>query len=227
MFDPVSIHPVRAKWLRSAAIPMRFLGSTVDDLDAYANDAAVRAEIADWSDALVQGRIIRAQGSPSCGVGLLLVGKPGAGKTRLAVSMAQDIILRANNTTWACWETPVSPVRFVTYPDALELAKSSMDDDAAASDWVDRMFGRSAESKNIRLLVLDDLGKEHRTSSKWAENFFDHLLRSRFDRGLPTVITSNVPLQQWEAIYGAPMASFAYEALSPLAIISEEGDRRR
>lgn len=227
MFDPEVLHPTRAKWLRSARIPLRMIGSTLDDLDPYEDDAAIRAAVDGWIDAVLDGRVIRATGQASCGIGLLLIGRPGAGKTRLAATIAQEIITKATNDVWRCRDIPVSPVRFITYPDLLSDAKAAMDADEDAADNVARMFGRAADSRNVRLLVLDDLGKEHRTTSKWAENFFDHLLRSRFDRGLPTIITSNVPVRDWEGIYGGPMASFAFEALEHLAIISAEGDRRR
>jgi DNA replication protein DnaC len=80
---------------------------------------------------------------------------------------------------------------------------------------------------NTRVFILDDLGKEHRTATGWAENTFDALLRSRFNAGLPTIVTTNVPLKNWGVVYGEPMGSFAHEAFIPIAVKAPGGDRRR
>ena len=79
---------------------------------------------------------------------------------------------------------------------------------------------------NTRVFILDDLGKEYRTASGWSENQFDALLRSRFNAGLPTIVTTNVPKQDWGKIYGEPMGSFVNEAFIPVVVSSSEGDRR-
>ena len=81
-------------------------------------------------------------------------------------------------------------------------------------------------SQGQQTFVLDDLGKEYRTSSNWAENTFDALLRSRFNAGFPTIVTTNVPLKSWGTVYGEAMGSFAYEAFIPIDIIAK-GDRRK
>jgi superfamily II DNA/RNA helicase len=78
----------------------------------------------------------------------------------------------------------------------------------------------------IKVLVLDDIGKEYRTASGWAENTFDALLRARFNAGLPTIVTTNVPIKDWGDTYGQPMGSFVKEAFMPIVVESAEGDRR-
>jgi DNA replication protein DnaC len=91
---------------------------------------------------------------------------------------------------------------------------------------INGIYGEGSKEHNVRTFVLDDLGKEYSTSAKWAENTFDALLRSRFNAGFPTIITTNVPLRSWAGIYGEAMGSFAYEAFIPIDIIAK-GDRRR
>jgi DNA replication protein DnaC len=91
---------------------------------------------------------------------------------------------------------------------------------------INGIYGDSAKENVVRTFVLDDLGKEHRTASGWAENTFDELLRARFNSGLPTIVTSNTPLSRWEEQYGAPMASFAYEAFIILEVNSGKDLRR-
>jgi len=52
-------------------------------------------------------------------------------------------------------------------------------------------------------------------------------LRSRFNAGLPTIVTTNVPMKNWGTVYGDPMGSFAYEAFVPIEVKSDRGDRRK
>jgi DNA replication protein DnaC len=92
---------------------------------------------------------------------------------------------------------------------------------------MEQVYGDMKGPDNISLLVLDDLGKEHRTASGWAENTIDAVLRSRYNAGLPTIVTTNVPLKNWGDVYGEAMGSFAHEAFIPINIVSTEGDRRK
>ena len=110
------------------------------------------------------------------------------------------------------------------YPKFLRYQKSSWDEDEP-NDLIDRIVGDARNS--VELFILDDLGKEYRTSTGWAENQFDALLRSRFNAGLPTIVTTNVPIKNWGVVYGEPMGSFAYEAFVPIEVKSETGDRRK
>jgi DNA replication protein DnaC len=62
------------------------------------------------------------------------------------------------------------------------------------------------------LVILDDVGKEHRTASGWAAQEFELLLRERYDSGLPTIITTNLSFDKWDAEYSQNLRSFATEA---------------
>lgn len=225
MYSLNDLHPTRSGWIRKSRLPVRSLGTTLDDLAPYVDDS--RDVCVGWLDAVCGLKIVKAEGSELCGVGLLLVGKPGSGKTTLATTVLQEVGIRAKLSAWVSREIPSLPLYFTTYPDALMLAQKSYDRDEDAGFLVDRLFGRARNSDDdVRILVLDDLGKEHRTASGWSENWFDHLLRARFDRGLPTIVTTNIPISDWGRIYGEPMASFAHQAFQYTPIISAEGDRR-
>lgn len=215
------LHPIQQRWIRNSHIPKRFHSVKMADLEPYGHDATIRGDVTDWVYAVHRGEIIGESGH-----GLLFIGEPGHGKTTLAAATALEVV-RFFPDAWVS-DTPraVRPIYFVYYPEMLDLAKKTFDKDAdEAQVLIDALFGRGPDP--VQILVLDDIGKEHRTISRWAENFFDHLLRARYDAGLPTIITSNVPLKDWGAVYGKPMESFAHEALTPLAIISPKGDRRR
>lgn len=89
------------------------------------------------------------------------------------------------------------------------------------------IVGDRSPDTAVRLLVLDDVGKEHRTASGWAVSFFEDLIRERSYEGWPTIITTNLYPDQWKATYGDSCESFFHEAFDHLLIESPVGDRRK
>ena len=61
-------------------------------------------------------------------------------------------------------------------------------------------------------VALDDLGKEHlgRSGFQFAE--LDSLFRTRYQRGLPTLLSSNTPMKDWPETYSPSFESFIHEA---------------
>lgn len=222
--------------LRSANIPARFQGMDFTDLSPYHNSKVVPL-VQDWVRGTVGGDGIAKGGSPTTGKGLLMIGAPGQGKTTLALVAAQAV---ARGLTYDAMNLPPTQeklpprpqgqqVYYVSYPELLELSKRQFDNNITDEEAVllDRIWARGPEVDRVKVLVLDDLGREHRTASQWAQSYFDNLLRLRFDAGLPTVVTSNVPRNQWTEVYGPRMDSFAKEAFTLLPIMAPEGDRRK
>jgi DNA replication protein DnaC len=73
---------------------------------------------------------------------------------------------------------------------------------------------------NVRVLVLDDLGKEY--GSKYDDYSFDDILRSRYDKGLPTIVTTNKSREAWGTAYSEAMGSFAHEAFVRVKLVGED-----
>jgi DNA replication protein DnaC len=48
--------------------------------------------------------------------------------------------------------------------------------------------------------------------SGWQKNMLHHVLRTRFNNGLPTIVTTNISRDNWSATYGDATGSFAKEA---------------
>jgi len=109
---------------------------------------------------------------------LLLLGSYGVGKTHLAAAVANFAVSMG------------VPTLFLTVPDLL--------------DWLRYAYGsedfnfeaRFEEIRNIRLLVLDDLGTQNATP--WAEEKLYQIFNYRYVNNLPMVITTNQALEELE-----------------------------
>jgi DNA replication protein DnaC len=203
---------------------MKTIGKEFSDLDPTPALESVKK----WVARVINGEIIQKAGSPSCGLGIMLVGNPGHGKTTMASTALQSLIRGIPADVLGIpGGYPKRIGGFMDYPKLLRLQKSQFsDEDEATQILLDGIYGDSDRMNNVRVFVLDDIGKEYRTASGWAENTFDALLRSRFNAGLPTIVTTNVPLENWGSVYGSAMGSFAMEAFIPIEVEAQQGDRR-
>jgi DNA replication protein DnaC len=214
---------IRAQ-INGANLPMKTVGWEFSDIEP--SDSLEKVKM--WVEMVKSGKVIQAAGNPNCGRGLLLVGEPGHGKTTLASTALQELIRGMSRESWGLPDlNPKRPAMFMDYPKLLRVQKNQWSDfDDSVETMINGIYGEGSREYNVRTFVLDDLGKEHRTTTGWAENTFDALLRSRFNAGFPTIVTTNVPLKSWGTVYGEAMGSFAYEAFIPIDIIAR-GDRRR
>lgn len=67
-----------------------------------------------------------------------------------------------------------------------------------------------------RYLVIDDLGKEYRSDSGFAETNFGVLLRHRSRMKLVTNITSNLTPKEFGEVYGKSTAQLVKECMYPV-----------
>ena len=118
---------------------------------------------------------------------LVYEGPFGCGKTHLAVAIAN-----------ARLEGAGEQVMFITAPDLLDLLRMSIggENDASFDAYFERI-------RNIPLLALDDLGVEN--PSDWAREKLFQLLNHRHVTGLPTIITTNTPLEELDPRVGSRM----------------------
>lgn len=230
---------LKIQWLlRNSNIPRRFIGMDREDLRKYAG--SFPEVIDEWLDEVLGKKIIKQIGGiGTTGVGLLFDGAPGLGKTTHAVVTAMEFLRRLPEDTAAAREVLglkesdygmySRPIYYMTYPEFLARKKAMFDADPDSKKemflQMEGFHGRAQEDHlNVRLLVLDDLGKEYKGSG-FNDASFDEILRSRYDRALPTIITTNVMRDNWEKQYGQAMGSFAFEAFNQVEIIGE--DRRK
>lgn len=229
MFNPKELKVRRRSWLKIASIPDARLGWALEDcVDTEPEQLDV---VKRWVSAVESGKIIRAVGSKVCGRGLLLWGAPGRGKTTIALSIIQEMITKFPLESFSPSENKVliRPCYFATFNDIIDLKGSLMDDFDQDSDTLyNGILGECKDDAyNIRVLIIDDLGKEHASLSGWQKNLLHHVLRTRFNNGLPTIVTTNIELKDWAGLYGDATESFAREAFVYLPITVDKGDLRK
>jgi len=109
---------------------------------------------------------------------LLLTGRYGSGKTHLAAAIANHSIEQGISTL------------FLTVPDLLDWLRY------AYSGTEMSFEERFEEIREMPLLILDDFGTQNATS--WAQEKIFQIMNHRYVNQLPTVITSNRMLNDFE-----------------------------
>jgi DNA replication protein DnaC len=107
---------------------------------------------------------------------LILLGGYGCGKTHLAAAIANYCLARGQ------------PTLFIVVPDLLDHLRSTYSPESTIS--YDQRFEAILTAP---LLILDDLGTQHTTA--WAREKLYQLFNYRYNAKLPTVITTNRPLE--------------------------------
>jgi len=234
-YDINSLSSNKRHWLlRNSNIPRRFLGLEPSDIAKKMGSFPVVIE--DWLEQAIDGQVIKQVGGlGTTGVGLLFDGGPGLGKTTHAVTSLMEFVRRLPEETDLArdilgmssenYGMNARPVYYMTFPEFLSRKKALIDADPETKKEMYRemegFHGRSKEDHlNVRVLVLDDLGKEY--GSKYDDTSFDEILRSRYDKALPTIITTNVAREVWKDQYGEAMGSFAHEAFIRVRIKGED-----
>ena len=229
MFDIAQVKAVRRMWLKVAGIPKARQGWLLKDCTEV--DASRMVDINRWMGWVKDGHIIRATGNKVCGRGVLLWGEPGHGKTTLSLAIIQEMITTFPISAFKVEDghTLIRPCYFSTFNDILSLKGSIIGGEASESDKAlyNGMLGTCEDDAyNIRVLIVDDLGKEHSSLSGWQSSEFHHLLRTRFNNGLPTIVTTNIKLEHWASTYGDATESFANEAFYYMPIAMTEDLRK-
>jgi DNA replication protein DnaC len=168
-----------AEKLGSALIPKRFAGKT---FDGYVADTAeqrkalntCRRYAAEFSQIAESGRC------------LLLLGKPGTGKTHLSVAIANEIMARSSATAV-----------YRTVGAVLQAIRATYD---RTSDQSESQILSSLISPS--LLVLDEIGVSKEKPSDFELTTLFAIINGRYEEQRPTVIVSNLEATALPAAIG-------------------------
>lgn len=116
---------------------------------------------------------------------LVLMGSTGLGKTFLMRSMAERLIERDVN------------VLIISAYRMLEILRNS---------YFDNDRGNAAELSDVEVLMIDDLGSEPLMQNVTVEQLFN-LLNERQNKGLSTVISTNLDMARFKERYSERIAS--------------------
>ncbi len=162
--------------LRNAGIPQRFVGKGFAQFRATTSaQEKVLLAMKSYADNFAQHR---ARGQ--C---LTIVGQPGTGKTHLALAVGQQLLQSSFRA------------RYTTVFDAIQAIRETWRNDSVESeaDVIRRLAG-------VDLLILDEVGVQRGTESEQLELF--KILGARYDRMLPTIVISNVPVDDLKHYLG-------------------------
>jgi DNA replication protein DnaC len=167
----------RAQQLLSRArIPDRYRHCDFESFDTDLPYEASDAQQASWNRSLKQARVLLqgyAREFPiASSTGILVMGSCGVGKTHLAVAALREAALRGHAAL------------FYDYRELLKEIQDSYNKEVQATEM-------SVLEPVLRadLLLLDDLGASK--PSPWALETVGHILNSRYNANLATLITTN------------------------------------
>lgn len=138
----------------------------------------------------------------------------GTGKTMAVAAVLKGLVQR--RLKWWAEEMPKRveadpetaralgpmPILWLSWPDTVTFLRQHAVD-GAAEDLLDR-------AERVRLLVLDDLGRERIKGTyleDWAASQLDRVVNARYREERPMVWTSNLREEQLAGIYGAALVS--------------------
>lgn len=189
VYDVPMEHPAWGKMTRCPNLPVQAEGDRLERMRQLSHLDA-------FKDKTLDNFIVNRQGYPQTVTTILMTahraalrfaehpqgwmvftGGYGSGKTHLAVGIGHERLRRGDS------------VLFLTVPDLLDHLRNTYS--ANSEVTYDSFFDHV---RNVNLLILDDLGAEN--PSAWAQEKLFQLLNHRYVRHLPTVITSNVPLER-------------------------------
>lgn len=150
--------------LRTARIPRRYEHCSLDNFEVW--QPALEP-------ALVWAREWFERWPLNVDVGLLFVGPPGTGKTHLAVGLIRALASRKG-----------AKIVFAEQRELLKDLQSTFDGGGGRSE-----SDVLAPVLEAEVLLLDDLGAGRTTA--WAQDVMHDVLAHRYNRKLPTVMTTN------------------------------------
>ena len=167
--------------LKFATIPKEFEGQTVDNFQTDCYSTAANRELAAMAQTIAKRYVEKFDEIQKTGKGLYFYSRvKGSGKTRLAVSIANDLI-----------EKKFIQAKFATTIQILDQIKAT---------WGGISKNEESEQKlihdivSVPVLVIDDIGVE--AAKDWINERFYNILNGRMIEKRVTIFTSNCKIEE-------------------------------
>jgi DNA replication protein DnaC len=176
------------------------------DDDYIADDPKKHGKMPILLNPFIEDYIENAKSYKLDGRGIIFNGPVGRGKSLSAMKILMHIVDKGYTGY------------FTTIKNLFDMIKKS---------WTDEEFEKTKNYiYNCDFLVIDDLGTEYRKDgSDWALTELDGLMRQRYYKKLPLIITTNTQLEKLTEKYAQRIVSLFQERSLVVSIVSKEDYR--
>lgn len=178
--------------IKNARIPVRYRDKTFADYNTEVGSINALKAIKKWAESI--------QDYMNDGMGLVISGPTGVGKTHLAQAALKHIVSKNN----------LSGI-FITADRYLDMIYEETRNNGELSDGYSDPNLLMYMRRVLDVLVLDGLGSE-RTMTEYARNALSALIINRYEEKKITVITSTYTMETIASRYGQPLASILHES---------------
>lgn len=170
--------------LKFAALPEEFRGQTVDNFRTDCYSSPQDQELARAAKLIARRYVERFGEVQGTGKGLYFCSNvKGSGKTRLAVSIANDLV-----------EKELVPVKFTTALQILDQIRGTWGNGPAQYGQASTESQLVQDIVSVPVLIIDDIGVEQ--PKDWVNERFYNILNGRMTEKRVTIFTSNYRIEE-------------------------------
>ena len=183
-----------------ANIPRKYWKFTIEQIAGDFNSVKNKKNIEDLS--IIKGYKEKLDKMKEEGIGLYIQGESGTSKTTLAIIILKQALIQKFRVFFC---TSSELIDFVT------------------QGWHNEMFKIRWQYivDNVDFLVIDNIANECSIDSK-EKQFLDKLFTNRSNLNLPTILTSNVKIDDAKNKFGKSLCSLFKESLVTVTLIGKD-----
>lgn len=206
------------RW-EQANIPIKFRGLRITDYEpshrtGEAAHSAAKNFIFNFENHYISPKQAAAGKLPEdrsdIGKGMLFFGRNGTRKSTLATCVLTEV-------QYLSPSYKIFYVRFSAWKKALTATFDK--EDSERTVMAKKLLTRAEQA---HLLVLDDIGQEHRTTSGFTESELHEFLRVRYEAAKPTIVTTNIEPDLISTVYNDSFGSFQHDAFDLYPILGKD-----